>query len=184
MTTINATANKKTYKGQSGSGHAIGILLKNSQNADAKKFIGYLAGLKEKNGTGRSPFSCAEPHAVALALRAGASLDDIRLDFEAKEKSREIEYCSNCVNWINRDDGSLKVELIRGSEPIAPELSTRSINLSTLVDQALEKSGKKPTPAASPSGWGTKNWATHFTANDASKSSQTYAEAFPPLGMK
>jgi hypothetical protein len=175
MTTINASANNQTYKGISGHGHTVGKILRKSQNADAKKFLDYLAAVADKT-KGRSPFACAEPHAVAQALNAGASLDDIRLDFEAKEKSRTIEYCPNCSKWINYDDGSLKVDVIRGSEEIAPEKVTRFVNLSTLVDEALEKCGKKPTEVASPPVWGSKNWKTHFTSEP--KTPQTYA----PLG--
>lgn len=184
MTTINAIVGEKKYKGRSGSGHAIGTILENSHNPDATKFVNYLASLEEKRKGGRSPFACAEPHAVALALKAGATLDDIRLDFEAKEKNRTIEYCANCSKWINYDDGSLKVELIKGGEAVAPEEVTRSINLSTFVDQALEKSGKKPAPTASPSGWGAKNWSAHFTPQNAPSASQTYKQAFPLPGEK
>lgn len=179
MTTINAKVKDKSYKGTSGHGHAIGTILRKSENTDAKRFLNYLASLKEKM-TGRSPFACAEPHAVALALRAGASLDDIRLDFEAKETGRTIEYCPNCSNWINYDDGSLKAELIRGCEEVASEKVTRSVNLSILVEHAIEKSGQKPAaPAAAPT-WGAKDWKTHFTPEQ--KKPQTYEQAFPLAG--
>lgn len=175
MTIINANANDKAYKGTSGNGHAIGTILRKSQNADAKSFLNYLASLQEKT-SGRSPFACAEPHAVALALRAGASLDDIRLDFEAKEKGRTIEYCPNCSKWINYDDGSLKIDVIRGVLEVASEKVTRAVNLSTFVDHAFSTSGKKPA-AASPPVWAPKNWGTHFTPEP--KKPQTYEQAFP-----
>lgn len=168
-TKINAKTSTQTCKGTSGSGKHVGNLLRHAVNKDAEVFLSYLSNLSKT--AARSPFSCAEPHAVAQLLSHGAKLEDITMDIEAWEESRAIDFCTNCRTWINVDNGSLNVESIRGTDKAS---ASETLRASTLGDFIA------PTVVPAPTNvWDKpKCWSANF-AKPSAPVKQSYEENFP-----
>lgn len=168
-TTIKAKTSTQTCKGTSGNGRKIGHLLRHASYKDAKVFLSYLSNLSKT--TARSPFSCAEPHAVAELLSRGAKLEDITMDIEAREKTRAIDFCTNCRTWINADNGSLNVELIRGTKKASDSETLRASTLGDFISPTV-------VPAPTNAWDKPKCWSANF-AKPSAPVKETYEEAFP-----
>lgn len=104
ITTVTATAsNGDSASGQSGSGTRIGGLLRTAgrNRRDAKIFLDTLVRLNAAHPEGRSHFSCAEPHAVAILLNKGHALSDITIHTaQQRGLGRTIMECTQCSRWI------------------------------------------------------------------------------------
>jgi len=99
-TGVKASTKETTRIGKSGNGSEVGHLLKVSTAQSAAEFLAILLWLARTYPDRRSPFSCAEPHAVAQVIAAtGAPLSDITVE-TAWDSFGDKDTCPICSEWL------------------------------------------------------------------------------------
>lgn len=138
-TTVTATGGGVTKTGHSGNGPTVGDFLTRATNPQAAEFLRILQWINGNgSATGRSAFTCAEPHAVAQVLAASATvqLDDIIIR-TAWDSRGGKDTCPICSRWIDKGK-------ITDPRPAPPRART----VFTLADFVKPAKRKKKKPAA------------------------------------